>query len=190
MNGRMAARRSVNHPAQQAIARLAMDHDTGSTAYLDDRLWLPLRLYQCWASCSPVSNLAAGHSNAILAPIQRRPSRTRSYRLSNRSHRFPREELLNRQYRLTLEDSQSTYVDSSASQWSSGSVDHVGYIKFSTQCLGDQCIATSIPTSDPDAGQTVETLVWSAGEWSSREKPITDGDGLDESTTTLHFDGP
>lgn len=102
---------------------------------------------------------------------------------------IPPEDLLNGQYRLTLEDSQSTYVDSSASQWSSGSVDHVGYIKFSTQCLGDQCIATSIPTSDSDAGQTVETLVWSAGEWSSREKPITDGDGLDESTTTLHFDG-
>lgn len=97
--------------------------------------------------------------------------------------------MLNGQYRLTLEDSKSTYVDSSASQWSSGSVDHVGYIKFSTQCTGDECIATSIPTSDPDSGQTVETLVWGSGQWSSREKPITDGDGLDESTTVLHFDG-
>jgi hypothetical protein len=102
---------------------------------------------------------------------------------------IPPEEMLNGQYRLTLEDSKSTYVDSSASQWSSGSVDHVGYIKFSTQCTGDECIATSIPTSDPDSGQTVETLAWVSGEWSSREKPITDGDGLDESLTVLHFDG-
>jgi hypothetical protein len=102
---------------------------------------------------------------------------------------IPPEDMLNGQYRLTLEDSKSTYIDSSASQWSSGSVDHVGYIKFSTQCAGDECIATSIPTSDPDAGQTAETLVWVSGQWSSREKPILDGDGLDESTTVLHFDG-
>jgi hypothetical protein len=102
---------------------------------------------------------------------------------------IPPDEMLNGQYRLTLEDSKSTYIDSSASQWSAGSVDHVGYIKFSTQCTGDECTATSIPTGDPDSGQTVETLVWVSGEWSSREKPITDGDGLDESTTVLHFDG-
>ena len=74
MNGRMAARHSVNHCARQAMARLVMDHDTRSEGYLCDRLWLPPRLYLCWASWALGWNVAAGDSNAILGPSQRSPS--------------------------------------------------------------------------------------------------------------------
>jgi hypothetical protein len=105
---------------------------------------------------------------------------------------IPPEDMLNGQYQLTLEDSHSTYMDSTASQWSSGSIDHVGYIRFSTQCTGSECVATSTPPNDPNSpasGNTVETLVWASGQWSSRESPMPDGDGLDESTMVLHPDG-
>lgn len=100
--------------------------------------------------------------------------------------------MLNGQYQLTLEDSRSTYMNSSASQWSSGSVDHMGYIRFSTQCTASECVATSTPPNDPnspESGNTVETLIWVAGGWSSRENPMPDGDGLDESKTVLYPDG-
>lgn len=105
---------------------------------------------------------------------------------------IPPDLMLNGQYQLTLEDSKSTYVDSSASQWSAGSVDHVGYIRFSTQCTGSECVATSTPPDDLNAaasGITVETLIWASGKWSSQESPIPDGDGMDESTTVLRADG-
>jgi len=113
------------------------------------------------------------------APVRSKPS-------------IPYDAILNGQYQLTLEDSQSKFVDSSATQWSSGSVDHVGYIQFSTQCTGSVCVATSTPPSDPiapESGNTVETLVWASGEWSSRENPVPDGDGVDESETVLYADG-
>jgi hypothetical protein len=105
---------------------------------------------------------------------------------------IPPEAMLNGSYQLTLEDSQSKYLHSSASDWLSGSVDYVGYIQFSTQCTGSECVATSTPTSDPNSpalGKTVETMVWVAGKWASREKPMSDGDGLDESSTVLRSDG-
>jgi hypothetical protein len=105
---------------------------------------------------------------------------------------IPPEAMLNGSYRLTLEDSQSKYLHSSASDWSSGSVDYVGYIQFSTQCTGSECVATSTPTSDPNSpalGKTVETMVWVAGKWASREDPMPEGDGLDESSTVLRSDG-
>lgn len=105
---------------------------------------------------------------------------------------IPPEAMLNGSYRLTLEDSQSKYVDSSAADWSTGSADYVGYIQFSTQCTGSTCVATSSPTSDPNSpalGRTVETMVWASGKWSSRETPVPDGDGMDESSTILRSDG-
>jgi hypothetical protein len=105
---------------------------------------------------------------------------------------IPPEAMLNGSYRLTLEDSQSKYLHSSASDWSSGSVDYVGYIQFFTQCTGSECIATSTPTTDPNSpalGKTVETMVWVSGKWASREDPMPEGDGLDESSTVLRSDG-
>jgi hypothetical protein len=105
---------------------------------------------------------------------------------------IPSEVMLNGQYQLTVEDSQSTYVDSTASEWSSGFVDYVGFIQFSTKCTGSKCVATSTPMSDPNSpalGKNVETMVWASGEWSSRESPMPDGDGMDESSTILHSDG-
>jgi hypothetical protein len=105
---------------------------------------------------------------------------------------MPPEAMLNGSYRLTLEDSQSKYVHSSATDWSSGSVDYVGFIQFSTKCAGSECVATSTPTSDPNSpalGKTVETMVWVSGKWASRENPMPDGDGMDESSTILRSDG-
>jgi hypothetical protein len=105
---------------------------------------------------------------------------------------IPPEAMLNGSYRLTLEDSQSKYLHSSASDWSSASVDYVGYIQFSTQCTGSECVATSTPTSDPNSpalGKTVETMIWVSGKWASREDPMPEGDGLDESSTVLRSDG-
>lgn len=111
---------------------------------------------------------------------------------AGRSAPIPPEAMLNGSYRLTLEDSRSKYVHSSAADWAVGSADVVGYIKFSTRCTGSTCVATSAPTSDPRgpaAGLTVETMVWESGRWSSRQAPIPDGDGIDKSTTILRPDG-
>jgi hypothetical protein len=105
---------------------------------------------------------------------------------------MPPEAMLNGSYRLTLEDSQSKYVRSTAADWSAGSVDYVGYIQFSTKCIGSECVATSSPTTDPTSpalGKTVETMVWTSGRWSSRQRPMPDGDGTDESSTILRSDG-
>jgi hypothetical protein len=102
----------------------------------------------------------------------------------------PPEAMLNGQYQATLQDSQSTYVDSSASQWSSGSADYVGYILFSTRCTDTGCVATSTPPSNPFTSETtVETMVWADGEWASRPNPTPDGDGIDHPTTVLYSDG-
>jgi hypothetical protein len=100
--------------------------------------------------------------------------------------------MLNGSYRLTLQDSRSQYVRSTAADWSAGAVDYVGYIHFSTKCSGSECVATSSATSEPNSptlGKTVETMVWASGAWSSRESPMPDGDGMDESSTVLRPDG-
>jgi len=75
--------------------------------------------------------------------------------------------MLNGSYRLTLQDSRSQYVRSTAADWSAGAVDYVGYIHFSTKCSGSECVATSSATSEPNSptlGQTVETMVWASGD--------------------------
>jgi hypothetical protein len=102
----------------------------------------------------------------------------------------PPEAMLDGQYQVILQDSQSTYVDSSAAQWSSGSADYVGYILFSTRCTNTGCVARSAPPSNPFSSETTaETLVWADGEWSSRPNPMPDGDGMDHPTTVLYPDG-
>lgn len=111
---------------------------------------------------------------------------------ASRTAPIPPRAMLNGSYRLILEDSRSKYVDSSPAEWAPGSADIVGYIEFSTRCVGTTCVATSAPTSDarvPAAGLTVETMVWESGRWSSRQKPVPDGDGLDASSTILRPDG-
>lgn len=105
---------------------------------------------------------------------------------------IPPEDMLNGQYQLTLEDSRSTYVDSTASQWSAGSADHLGFIRFSTECRDFKCVATSTPPGGPNSpasGNIVETMIWASGEWSSRQSPVPDGDGIDTSETVLRPDG-
>ncbi len=128
------------------------------------------------------------HHQAESAP----PDVTPALPPSNPKPPIPPGAMLNGQYRLTLEDSKSTYVDSSPSEWSAGPVDYVGYIQFSTQCTGRNCVATSTAPSIPDSSpseKTVETLVWVSGKWSSRANPIPDGGALDESTTVLYSNG-
>jgi hypothetical protein len=139
------------------------------------------------ATCLGINGWGAGRSHpagpalptAKPAPVQSRSP-------------IPPHAVLNGEYRLTLEDSKSMYVRSSPSEWSPGSADHTGYIDFSTSCAGADCIATStvpdIPNTSP-LGSTDETMVWVSGEWSSREKPTPDGDGMDESSTILYPDG-
>ena len=75
---------------------------------------------------APSWNVVDGwDSNAILGPSQRRSGVKHAPSSVNVSTTDSAQDMLNGQYRLTLEGSKLMNIDSSASQWLSSLVDHM-----------------------------------------------------------------